>query len=124
MRLFLVAASASEFIHRFTALAQRCGLRQVRAPAHGYGEYQRAAQLWGLQALPAADAAPVPQQSLLQWACEPASPLGGHDAALAAWRCPSAQAAVAEASRGLGEAMVGINVGDLPAPHRLAERGW
>ena len=33
-------------------------------------------------------------------------------------------AAVAEASRGLGEAMVGINVGDLPAPHRLAERGW
>ncbi|CAB4546803.1 MAG: pyridoxal 5'-phosphate synthase lyase subunit PdxS [Actinobacteria bacterium] len=31
---------------------------------------------------------------------------------------------VAEASRGLGEAMVGINVNDLPAPHRLAERGW
>ena len=31
---------------------------------------------------------------------------------------------VAEASRGLGEAMVGINVADLPAPHRLAERGW
>jgi pyridoxal 5'-phosphate synthase pdxS subunit len=27
-------------------------------------------------------------------------------------------------SRGLGEAMVGINVADLPAPHRLAERGW
>ena len=33
-------------------------------------------------------------------------------------------AAVTEASRGLGEAMVGINVSDLPAPHRLAERGW
>ena len=33
-------------------------------------------------------------------------------------------AVVAEASRGLGEAMVGINVNDLPAPHRLAERGW
>jgi pyridoxal 5'-phosphate synthase pdxS subunit len=31
---------------------------------------------------------------------------------------------VAEASRGLGEAMVGINVNDLPAPHRLSERGW
>lgn len=31
---------------------------------------------------------------------------------------------VAEASRGLGEAMVGINVKDLPAPHRLSERGW
>src|SRR4051794_25377434 len=33
-------------------------------------------------------------------------------------------AVIAEASRGLGEAMVGINVADVPAPHRLAERGW
>ena len=33
-------------------------------------------------------------------------------------------AVLAEVSRGLGEAMVGINVSDLPAPHRLAERGW
>ncbi|MDA8777387.1 pyridoxal 5'-phosphate synthase lyase subunit PdxS [Pontimonas sp.] len=31
---------------------------------------------------------------------------------------------IADVSRGLGEAMVGINVNDLPAPHRLAERGW
>jgi pyridoxal 5'-phosphate synthase pdxS subunit len=31
---------------------------------------------------------------------------------------------IVETSRGLGEAMVGINVSDLPAPHRLAERGW
>jgi pyridoxal 5'-phosphate synthase pdxS subunit len=31
---------------------------------------------------------------------------------------------IAEVSRGLGEAMVGINVSDIPAPHRLAERGW
>ena len=31
---------------------------------------------------------------------------------------------VAEQSRGLGEAMVGINVSDIPVPHRLAERGW
>ena len=31
---------------------------------------------------------------------------------------------IAEVSRGLGEAMVGINVSDLPAPHRLSERGW
>lgn len=31
---------------------------------------------------------------------------------------------VADASRGLGEAMVGINVADIPVPHRLAERGW
>jgi pyridoxal 5'-phosphate synthase pdxS subunit len=31
---------------------------------------------------------------------------------------------IANASRGLGEAMVGINVSDVPAPHRLADRGW
>ena len=31
---------------------------------------------------------------------------------------------IAQVSRGLGEAMVGINVSDLPAPHRLAERSW
>jgi pyridoxal 5'-phosphate synthase pdxS subunit len=31
---------------------------------------------------------------------------------------------IARESRGLGEAMVGINVADIPVPHRLAERGW
>jgi pyridoxal 5'-phosphate synthase pdxS subunit len=31
---------------------------------------------------------------------------------------------VAKVSRGLGEAMVGINVEELPVSHRLAERGW
>ncbi len=33
-------------------------------------------------------------------------------------------AVILETSRGLGEAMVGINVNDIPAPHRLADRGW
>ncbi len=41
--------------------------------------------------------------------------------ATAAFNDPAVIAAV---SRGLGEAMVGINVSDVPAPHRLAERGW
>jgi pyridoxal 5'-phosphate synthase pdxS subunit len=31
---------------------------------------------------------------------------------------------VTDVSRGLGDAMVGINVSDIPVPHRLAERGW
>jgi pyridoxal 5'-phosphate synthase pdxS subunit len=31
---------------------------------------------------------------------------------------------VAKVSRGLGEAMVGINLGDLPDGQRLAQRGW
>ena len=31
---------------------------------------------------------------------------------------------LAKVSRGLGEAMVGINVDEIPQPHRLADRGW
>jgi len=31
---------------------------------------------------------------------------------------------LAKVSRGLGEPMVGITVEGIPAPHRLAERGW
>ncbi len=31
---------------------------------------------------------------------------------------------IAKVSRGLGEAMVGINVADIPEPHRLETRGW
>jgi pyridoxal 5'-phosphate synthase pdxS subunit len=31
---------------------------------------------------------------------------------------------VAKVSRGLGEAMVGINVEQLPVDHRLSTRGW
>ncbi len=31
---------------------------------------------------------------------------------------------IAKVSRGLGEAMVGINVESVPEPHRLAQRGW
>lgn len=31
---------------------------------------------------------------------------------------------ITQTSRGLGEAMVGISVADVAAPHRLAERGW
>ncbi len=31
---------------------------------------------------------------------------------------------IAKVSRGLGDAMVGITVDDIPQPHRLAARGW
>jgi pyridoxal 5'-phosphate synthase pdxS subunit len=31
---------------------------------------------------------------------------------------------IAKVSRGLGDAMVGITVDDVPKPHRLSERGW
>ncbi|CKR19027.1 pyridoxine biosynthesis protein%2C SnzP [Mycobacterium tuberculosis] len=31
---------------------------------------------------------------------------------------------LAKVSRGLGEAMVGINVDEIAVGHRLAQRGW
>ncbi len=52
---------------------------------------------------------------------EPAKRAAAVVRATASYDDPSVIAGV---SRGLGEAMVGINVADLPAPHRLAERGW
>jgi histidinol-phosphate aminotransferase len=73
----VVAASASEFIHRITAFAARGGVRHAVLPAHGYGDYARAAAVWGLER--------GAGQPALHWACEPASPLGTADEALAHW---------------------------------------
>lgn len=41
-----------------------------------------------------------------------------------ATQCYEDPAVIADVSRGLGEAMVGINVDEIPVSHRLAERGW
>lgn len=81
----VLAGSASEFIHRITALAMRRGAQAVAVPEHAYGDYARAAQAWGLALLqPPAGAAAVTGVGL-HWACEPSSPLGRSDGALAAW---------------------------------------
>lgn len=62
------AASASEFIFRISALVAGQG-GSVWLPAHGYGDYARAAQGWGLAAVG------DPAKAQLLWACDPASPL-------------------------------------------------
>jgi len=81
----VVAASASEFIHRVTALAARRGLRRAVVPAHGYGDYMRAAHAWGLACGPAALAHGAPAAApALHWLCEPSSPLGAVEPALSA----------------------------------------
>jgi len=76
----VLAASASEFIHRITALAAQQGAAQVAVPPHSYGDYAQAAQVRGLDVLRGGGAAVG-----LQWACEPSSPLGGEDASVWAW---------------------------------------
>lgn len=73
----LLAASASECIHRISAWVARRGGGTVWLPAHHYGDYAHAARAWGLQ--PVAS----PAQAALLWACEPSSPLGQAQAGLA-----------------------------------------
>ncbi len=78
----VIAGSASEFIHRITALAVRRGARAVSLPEHAYGDYARAARAWDLALV---QGAAPPAAPGLQWACEPSSPLGRADDALAGW---------------------------------------
>jgi len=75
----VLAGSASEFIFRVSALVARDPSARVWLPAHGYGEYARAAAAWGL---PACD---TPGHARLLWMCDPASPLGTAFEGLPAW---------------------------------------
>lgn len=77
----VIAASASEFIQRITAAFAQSGGRCVRLPAHAYGEYAASARAWGLEIAPLTEA---PDQAALRWCCEPSSPLGQAQPALAA----------------------------------------
>ncbi|WP_235504208.1 aminotransferase class I/II-fold pyridoxal phosphate-dependent enzyme [Acidovorax sp. Leaf84] len=90
----VLAGSASEFIHRATAWAARQGATRVAVPAHSYGDYAHAAQAWGLQVLHAA-AGGLQAAAGLHWACEPSSPLGQVDPALALWHAHGCGTAVA-----------------------------
>ena len=82
----VIAGSASEFIHRMTAWVARRGGGTVGLPAHSYGDYQHAARAWGLQVERISGSDGGRPFVRLQWACEPSSPLGLRDPALAQWR--------------------------------------
>lgn len=66
----LVAASASEFIMRITAVVARLAPGVVVVPEHAYGDYAAAARAHGLAVVHAAPSA------ALVWRCDPSSPLG------------------------------------------------
>lgn len=76
----VIAASASEFIGRITAAVAQQGGHRAWLPPHSYGDYHRAADAWGL----AAQRAPAPADADLVWCCDPSSPLGQPQNALAA----------------------------------------
>lgn len=78
----VLAASASEFIFRFSAMSAQFAHQQgrtatVEMPQHGYGDYAHAAKAWNLASSAAA------WQSDLIWACDPSSPHGQVQAGLA-----------------------------------------
>lgn len=72
-RRILVAASASEFIMRITAVVARLAPGPVLVPVHAYGDYAAAACAQGLAVVHVGHAAPQPA---LVWHCDPSSPLG------------------------------------------------
>jgi histidinol-phosphate aminotransferase len=74
----VLAASASEFIFRITAMAAQRGVRAVSLPPHSYGDYAQAARAHQLPVLADAPGA------CLHWSCEPSSPLGGAHEGLSA----------------------------------------
>ncbi|MGA8785821.1 MAG: aminotransferase class I/II-fold pyridoxal phosphate-dependent enzyme [Polaromonas sp.] len=76
VRRMVLAASASEFIFRITALVAQQGGRAIALPPHSYGDYAQAAQAHRLAV------AAQPGECQLLWACEPSSPLGASQAGL------------------------------------------
>lgn len=67
----LLAASASEFIQRITAVGARLMPGPVAVPALAYGDYRAAAMAWGRPVVDEGDA-----RAMLRWQAEPSSPLG------------------------------------------------
>ena len=74
----LLAASASEFIFRITAMAAQRGVQAVSLPPHSYGDYAQAARAHHLPVLA------NPMGACLHWSCEPASPQGDAHGGLSA----------------------------------------
>jgi histidinol-phosphate aminotransferase len=73
----LLAASASEFIFRCTAVA---GPGAVQVPRHAFGDYASAAAAFGRPVVHA-DGAPSRRSIALAWSADPGSPLGQREAA-------------------------------------------
>lgn len=69
----LIAASASEFIQRITAVTARLWPGAVRVPRHGYGDYAHAAHAWGRVLLQGDGHR---EAATLTWHADPGSPCG------------------------------------------------
>ncbi|MCG3784047.1 aminotransferase class I/II-fold pyridoxal phosphate-dependent enzyme [Delftia acidovorans] len=83
----VIAASASDFIHRITMHAAREGAAVASLPAHHYGDYAHAAQVWRLHQ--AARDGITEAGPGLHWACAPSSPLGQPEDVWPLWSEPA-----------------------------------
>jgi histidinol-phosphate aminotransferase len=72
----VIAASASEFIQRVTAVAARLGVGSVLVPAPGYGDYAAAATACGLPVDASTTGVALTDGLALRWIADPSSPLG------------------------------------------------
>jgi histidinol-phosphate aminotransferase len=72
----MLAASASEFIQRITAVSGRLRPGAVAVPAHAYGDYAAAARAWGRALVSGDQACGAPGPVTLRWCADPGSPLG------------------------------------------------
>lgn len=82
----VIAGSASEWIHRISMHAARCGAEYVTLPPHRYGDYPHAAALWRLQPQ---DRTTQASGAGLHWACAPSSPLGQEETVWPHWALPA-----------------------------------
>ena len=81
----VLAASASEFIFRITAVVAQQGGQLVNVPPHSFGDYAQAARAHRLHLTAA------PEIAALRWACDPSSPLGSaHEGLQALTASPAA----------------------------------
>jgi histidinol-phosphate aminotransferase len=72
----VLAASASEFIQRVTAVSGRLWPGAVAVPAHAYGDYAAAARACGRPLVNSACAFDATLPVTLRWCADPGSPLG------------------------------------------------
>ena len=130
--------------------AVRAGLRRARQPGRGGADGRGQGARRALRAAapggggragcpcrtspPAASPRPRTRRCCARWArrrsssapasSSPRTRPGARGRSCARPRTTKTRRAVADASRGLGEAMPGLEIGALPAGERLQERGW
>jgi histidinol-phosphate aminotransferase len=118
----VVAGSASEFIHRFTAFAARWrGVQRAMVPRPGYGDYASAAHAAGLQVC-SHDGTPT--ACSLEWFTEPTSPGGASHGAALGPQVAQAHACGACVVLDLAYQPLRFDAGKLPPHAALAWQLW